>query len=127
MFDVLCPRRAPACGRQGARAGTAGGAILRRDTDGQSAPDPVVVVVNADDVGRDAFPAVIADHGTRRIERLRQVIQRLHVSDARRIVGQVRDAPRFVDRHPGHDAGMAVVAHKRLGPFAGRRARWTLW
>ena len=39
----------------------------------------VVVVVDADDVGRDALPAVVADHRPRRVERLGQVIERLHV------------------------------------------------
>ena len=34
-----------------------------------------VVVVDADDVGGDALPAVVADHRPRRIERLRQVVQ----------------------------------------------------
>ena len=42
-----------------------------------------VVVVNADDVGRDAFPAVVADHRAGRVERLRQVIERLRRNGAR--------------------------------------------
>ena len=39
----------------------------------------VIVVVDADDVGGDAFPAVVADHGAGRVERPGQVIQRLDV------------------------------------------------
>lgn len=33
-----------------------------------------VVIVNPDDIGRTAFPAIIANHGPRRIESLGQVI-----------------------------------------------------
>ena len=77
-----------------------------------------VVVVDTDDVRAHAFPAVIADDWPGRIECLRQVVQRLHVVPLIRIVGQVGHAPALVDRHPGHDARVAVVAAQRLGPLA---------
>jgi len=38
----------------------------------------VVVVVDADDVGCDALPAIIADHQARRIESAREVVERGH-------------------------------------------------
>jgi hypothetical protein len=89
------------------------GAIAHRD-----AVRIPVVIVNADDVGRHAFPAVIADDGPRGVERFREVIQRLHVVAFRGIGREVGDTPRLVDRDPRDDARMARVALDRRDPFA---------
>ena len=84
-----------------------------------------VVVVNADDVGGDTFPAVIADHRPGRVERFRQVIQRLHPMPLRRAVRQIRHAPGFVERNPGNDARMAGIALDDLHPLARSSVRRT--
>src|SRR5204863_4664081 len=68
-----------------------------------------VVVVDADDVGGDALPAVIADDRARRVEGLGQMVESLHVVPLGGAVGQVRNTPRLVERHPRDDARMAVV------------------
>ena len=53
-----------------------------------------VVVVDADDVGGDALPAVVADHRPRRVERLGQVVERLDVVPLRRRWRAGRARPR---------------------------------
>ena len=78
----------------------------------------VVVVVDADDVGRDAFPSVVANDGPGRIQRLGEMVKRLDVVTLAGIVRKIRDAPRLVDRHPRDDAGMAGVALNDGSPFA---------
>ncbi len=64
-----------------------------------------VVIVDADDVGRHALPAIVTNHRPRRVERLGEVVQRLDVMPLGRTVGQVGHAPRFIERHPGDDHG----------------------
>ena len=49
----------------------------------------VVVIVDADDVRGYALPAVVANHGTRRIHGLGEVIKCLHVVALRGAVGKV--------------------------------------
>src|SRR5439155_12297314 len=62
---------------------------------------------------------VVAHYGPRRIDRPRQVIERLDPMTLAQAIGKVRHAPRFVERHPGDDARMTVVAIDRVEPFAG--------
>ena len=76
-----------------------------------------VVVVDAQDVGGRRFPAIVADDGPGRVERARQVIQRLDRIAMRLRERQVRHAPGFIERHPHDDARVAVVALDRLGPL----------
>ena len=83
----------------------------------------VVVVVDADDVGCNALPPVVADDRASRVECLGQVVQGLDIVPLGRIVGQVRDAPRLIERHPGDDARVAAIALDRLSPFAPSVAR----
>ena len=78
----------------------------------------VVVVVDADDVGRDAFPPVVTNDRARRVERLGEVVERLDVVALAWIVREVGHTPRLVDRHPRDDARMAGVALDGGGPFA---------
>ena len=65
------------------------------------------------------LPAVVADHGPRRIERAGEMSERPHVLALGRIAFEVEHAPALVDRHPGHDAGMADVAADHVQPLAG--------
>ncbi len=86
-----------------------------------------IVVVDADDVGGDALPAVVADHRPRRIERVRQVVQRLRRSDAPPGCPAGSGTPH--DSLNGTHAtmhGMAAVALDRRRPLARRRARPSL-
>ncbi|EEF23642.1 conserved hypothetical protein, partial [Ricinus communis] len=76
-----------------------------------------VVVMDAQDVGGRRFPAVVADHRAGRVERARQVVQRLDRVAVRLGQRQVRHAPGFVERHPYDDARVAVVALDGFGPF----------
>jgi hypothetical protein len=55
-------------------------------------PQPIrmlVVVVDADHVGGDALPAVVADDGPRRVDRLGQVVERRDVVALGRVARQV--------------------------------------
>src|SRR5690606_28125731 len=83
--------------------------VLHRSVAFDEEGRPVRVVVDADDVRRDAFPAVVSDHRPRRIERSRQVIERLHAVPLSGAVGKIRDAPALVERHPSDDARVARV------------------
>src|SRR5690349_5345945 len=79
-----------------------------------------VVVVDADDVRGHAFPAIVADHGARGVVRLRQVVESTYVVALRSAVRKIRDAPRLVERHPSHDAGVAHVTLQNLHPLLGQ-------
>src|SRR5678816_3525167 len=79
-----------------------------------------IVVVNPDDVRGYALPAIITDNGPGRIERLREVVKRSNVVTFGGIRGQVRHAPRFVDRHPCADAWVAAVPFDRRRPLLGQ-------
>ena len=70
------------------------------------------------EIADQVLPAVVADHRARGIERLGQMVEGTHVVALRRICRQVGYTPAFVERHPGDDAGMAVVARQHLQPFA---------
>src|SRR5947209_20390855 len=76
------------------------------------------IVVDAPDVAGDMFPSVIADHRTRPIERVRQMIERLDIGLLRGIGFQTRNTPALVERHPGDNTGMAIVATNDVEPFA---------
>src|SRR3954465_6344787 len=86
-----------------------------------------VIVVDADNVSRTAFPAVVADDRTCGVQRLREVIQTFYSVTVLTNRRQLGYAPRFVVRHPYHHARVAVVALDRFGPLlqraANRRAR----
>src|SRR5207302_8117920 len=77
-----------------------------------------VIVVDTDDIRRDAIPSVIANYRPRRVQALRQVIESLHVVALCRAVRQVRYTPTLVERNPGDDAGMAAIALDHLRPLA---------
>src|SRR5579885_2070520 len=79
----------------------------------------VVIIMDADDIGRDAFPPVVADNRASWIQRLREMIQRLDVIALRRAVGQIRHAPRLIERYPSHNARMAAVALQHFHPLLG--------
>src|SRR5215469_15792972 len=77
----------------------------------------LVVIVNADNIGGDALPAIISYHGARGVERFRQMIESLYIVPLRRTVGKVGHAPAFVERHPSDNARMAPIARDGLGPL----------
>ena len=54
---------------------------------------PIVVIVNADDVGRNTLPTIIPDYRSCRIERLSQIEERLHIVSLGGIVRKIRNAP----------------------------------
>src|SRR5688500_2430446 len=66
-----------------------------------------IVIMNADNVGGAAFPAVVADDGAGGVERFCQVIQRLDSVPLLAHRSEIGYAPGFVERNPNDDAGMA--------------------
>src|SRR5690606_466428 len=92
--------------------------VLHRSVAFDEEGRPVRVVVDADDVRRDAFPAVVSDHRPRRIEGPPKVIERLHAVPLSGAVGKIRDAPALVERHPSDDARVARVTLESLHPLS---------
>src|SRR5688572_27924492 len=68
-----------------------------------------IVVVDTDDVGGHALPAIVADHRSRGVVGLGKVVQGPHVVTLWSAVREVRNAPRLVEGHPGHDRWVAHV------------------
>src|SRR5690242_19301835 len=77
-----------------------------------------VIVVYPDNVRCTAFPSVVANHRSRRIQCLRQAIQGLDSMAVSSGGRQIRYTPRFVERNPVRDTWMTIVVLDRLGPFA---------
>src|SRR6187399_3494569 len=78
----------------------------------------VVVVVDTDDIGGDAFPAIVSYHGARRILRFGQVVEGSYVVALGHAVRQVRNSPGFVEGHPRHDAWVIDVSANYVEPLA---------
>ena len=82
--------------------------------------DVCVIIMNADDIGGAAFPAVIADDRPGSVQRLGQVIQRFHGMPLLAYRGEFGHSPGLIEGNPHDDAGVAVVALDGFGPFAHR-------
>src|SRR5690348_12605131 len=70
------------------------------------------------DVTHHMFPTIIANDRAYRVKSFGQVVECLYVVALGRITGHIRHSPTLIERHPGHDTGMAIIAVKYLQPFA---------
>src|SRR4051794_38310370 len=77
-----------------------------------------LVVMNPDDIGCHALPAIVSNHRTRGVKRFGQVIHRLHPMPLRGTVGQIGYSPGFVKWDPGDNAGVTRISVDRLLPLA---------
>lgn len=68
------------------------------------------------------LPTVIGNHWTIRINRLRQMIDRLRELLLPYIMSNGRYAPRFIERDPRYDAWMIVLLRHDFQPFLRKAA-----
>src|SRR6476620_11241509 len=73
--------------------------------------------MNANDVRCTALPAVVANDGTRGIQCLREMVERLNRVPVLTDGWQFGHAPGLIERYPHDDAGVAVVPLDRFRPL----------
>ena len=78
------------------------------------------VVVDAIDIADKMFPAIIPNSWACGIDGFSQMVDCLYVMTLSWISRKIRHAPALVERYPGHNARMVVIAFQYRQPFASK-------